>query len=73
MFAHNRYWLHPANCQLFSVHVKPKSLRATFLGRTKEKILARKLSRQGMMLPTLSFSGRNVCRLSLLVEFLPVE
>ena len=52
---------------------KPKSLRATFLGRTKEKILARKLSRQGMMLPTLSFSGRNVCRLSLLVEFLPVE
>ena len=60
----------PPNCQLFSVHV---SLRATFLGRTKEKILARKLSRQGMMLPTLSFSGRNVCRLSLLVEFLPVE
>ncbi len=52
---------------------KPKSLRATFLGRTKEKILARKLSRQGMMLPTHSFSRRNVCRLSLLVEFLPVE
>ena len=22
MFAHNGYWLHPANCQLFSVHVK---------------------------------------------------
>ncbi|PDP63911.1 hypothetical protein CLI80_07505 [Porphyromonas gingivalis] len=21
MFAHNGYWLHPANCQLFSVHV----------------------------------------------------
>ncbi|PDP63989.1 hypothetical protein CLI80_07145 [Porphyromonas gingivalis] len=22
MFAHNGYWLHPANCQLFSVHVR---------------------------------------------------
>ncbi|WP_256822404.1 DUF1661 domain-containing protein [Porphyromonas gingivalis] len=21
MFAHNGYWLHPAHCQLFSVHV----------------------------------------------------
>ncbi|MCE8173851.1 DUF1661 domain-containing protein [Porphyromonas gingivalis] len=29
MFAHNGYWLHPANCQLFSVHVKLKIFGAT--------------------------------------------
>ncbi|WP_157766532.1 DUF1661 domain-containing protein [Porphyromonas gingivalis] len=28
MFAHNGYWLHPANCQLFSVHVKFFAFRA---------------------------------------------
>lgn len=57
----------------FAPAPKPKSSRATFSGRTKEKISARKLIRQGTMLPTHSFSRRNVCRLSLLVEFLPVE
>ncbi|RZQ67230.1 DUF1661 domain-containing protein [Porphyromonas gingivalis] len=34
MFAHNGYWLHPANCQLFSVHVK------FFASRTKTKIFS---------------------------------
>ncbi|WP_421958492.1 DUF1661 domain-containing protein [Porphyromonas gingivalis] len=34
MFAHNGYWLHPANCQLFSVHVN------FFNSRTKIKIFS---------------------------------
>ncbi|SJL25807.1 hypothetical protein PGIN_11A_01924 [Porphyromonas gingivalis] len=37
MFAHNGYWLHPANCQLFSVHV------TTFSGVISRKFWARKL------------------------------
>ena len=36
MFAHNGYWLHPAHCQLFSVHV------TTFLGTHNRKILVPK-------------------------------
>ncbi|WP_234222552.1 DUF1661 domain-containing protein [Porphyromonas gingivalis] len=30
MFAHNGYWLHPANCQLFSVHVTSRAKSKIF-------------------------------------------
>ncbi|WP_353307521.1 DUF1661 domain-containing protein [Porphyromonas gingivalis] len=30
MFAHNGYWLHPANCQLFSVHVNSRAKTKNF-------------------------------------------
>ena len=38
MFAHNGYWLHPANCQLFSVHVNFTEKKAFAMLTKLEKL-----------------------------------